>query len=157
MLSQELERRIQVLEDLEKIKKLKAKYAHVCDVRDGVGYPKELAKLFTENAVWEAEGFGRYEGRAAIEKFFEGSNFFSFTVHYFMQPIIEIDSEKHAHGRWDMWCPATSADGRAIWGSAVEEDKYEKVNGEWLISEIKVTVIFMTPYEEGWNKKRFLD
>ena len=157
MSSQEFERRVQVLEDIEAIKQLKARYAHLCDVRDGVAHPKEVAQLFTEDAVWEAKGLGRHEGREAIQKFFAGASVFSFMVHHFLQPIIKIDSENHAHGRWDMWLPATTADGRALWVSGVEDDKYEKVNGKWLMSEVKVTIIFQTPYEEGWHRRRFVD
>lgn len=151
---EEVEKRIQLLEDLEAIKKLKVRYARVCD--DGFD-PEEMVKLFTENAVWEAKPLGRYEGREGIRKFAEeASKQFVFSVHYFVGPYIEIDGNK-ARGRWYTWCPATMAGGKGVWASAVEDDKYEKVNGEWLISELKVTVWFNTPYEEGWHKTRFLD
>lgn len=156
MLSQEFERRMQAIEDLEAIKKLKYRYAHLVDVGDGVSHPEELAQLFTRDAIWEAEGLGQFKGREAIKKFFKEADAFLFQVHHFLQPIIEIDSENNAHGRWDMWLPATTKDGKALWISGLEEDKYEKVNGEWLMSEVKVVVIFQTPFEEGWHKRRFL-
>jgi ketosteroid isomerase-like protein len=156
MLSQDLEKRIRAIEDIEAIKKLKYHYAHLVDVRDGASHPEELAQLFTDDAVWGAEGLGQFKGREAIKKFFKEADAFSFQVHQFSQPIIEIDSENNAHGRWDMSLPATTKDGTALWVSGFEEDKYEKVNGEWLMSEVKVAIIFQTPYEEGWHKRRFL-
>ena len=52
---------------------------------------------------------------------------------------------------------ATQGDGRAVWTAGIEEEIYEKVNGEWLISELKLTGIFRTPYEEGWHKVRFAE
>ena len=56
-----------------------------------------------------------------------------------------------------MWLPATKGDGGAIWAAGYEDDVYEKVNGRWLISKIKLTRCFRTPYEEGWHKKKFTD
>jgi hypothetical protein len=65
-----LERRLQVLEDAEAIRKLKARYAALCDSQyDADG----IAMLFTEDALWESPGLGRFEGREAIRKFLPGS------------------------------------------------------------------------------------
>ena len=47
----EMIKRLQTLEDIEAIRKLKFRYASLCDY----GYQaEELATLFTEDAVWEA-------------------------------------------------------------------------------------------------------
>src|ERR1700760_2863105 len=65
-----IERRLQVLEDAEAIRNLKARYAALCDNQyDADG----IANLFTEGAVWESPGLGRFEGREAIRKFLPGS------------------------------------------------------------------------------------
>jgi SnoaL-like protein len=46
-----LERRLQVLEDAEAIRNLKARYAALCDSQyDADG----IARLFTEDVLWEA-------------------------------------------------------------------------------------------------------
>jgi hypothetical protein len=59
----ELERRLRVLEDIEAIMQLKYRYADACDR----GYDSDtLANLFTVDAIWEGDLFGRYEGREAI-------------------------------------------------------------------------------------------
>jgi ketosteroid isomerase-like protein len=64
-----MERRLQLLEDAEAIRNLKARYAALCDNQyDADG----IAKLFTEEAVWESPGLGRFEGREAIRNFFRG-------------------------------------------------------------------------------------
>jgi hypothetical protein len=61
--TQELEKRLQTLEDIETIKRLKARYCAMCDA----GYDSDgLAGLFTEDAVWDGGSFGRFEGREAI-------------------------------------------------------------------------------------------
>jgi hypothetical protein len=66
-----MERRLQVLEDAEAIRNLKARYAALCDNRyDAEG----IASLSTEDAVWESPGLGRFEGREAIGCFFRGAS-----------------------------------------------------------------------------------
>ena len=65
-----VERRLQVLEDAEAIRNLKARYAALCDSQyDADG----ITMLFTEDALWESPGLGRFEGREAIRNFFRGA------------------------------------------------------------------------------------
>src|SRR5262249_60271154 len=54
----QLEQRVQVLEDVNAIRHLKARYAAYCDDQYN---PEGLAALFTEDAVWESQGLGRFE------------------------------------------------------------------------------------------------
>jgi len=50
-----IERRLQVLEDAEAIRNLRARYAALCDNQyDADG----IASLFTEDAVWESPALG---------------------------------------------------------------------------------------------------
>jgi hypothetical protein len=56
-----------------------------------------------------------------------------------------------------MWVPCSTGDGRALWSSGFEEEKYERVNGEWLFAELKLKTNFRTTFEEGWHKRRFID
>jgi hypothetical protein len=62
----QLEQRVQVLEDVNAIRHLKARYAASCDDQYN---PDGLAALFTEDAVWESQGLGRFEGWEAIRAF----------------------------------------------------------------------------------------
>lgn len=56
---EQIERRLQVLEDAEAIRNLKARYAALCDNQyDADG----IAALFTEDAVWEARLWAASKG-----------------------------------------------------------------------------------------------
>ena len=80
----QLEQRVRVLEDVNAIRHLKARYAAYCDDQYN---PEGLAALFTEDAVWESQGLGRFEGRDAIRAFFRGaSQLFTFAIHYKQHP-----------------------------------------------------------------------
>jgi ketosteroid isomerase-like protein len=92
-----LERRLQALEDAAAIRNLKARYAALCDAQyDADG----IAMLFTEDALWESPGLGRFEGREAIRGFFRGaSGIFSFAIHYSLNGHIEVEGDR-AQARW---------------------------------------------------------
>jgi len=151
---EDLERRLRVLEDIEAIKKLKARYCAYCDNNyDADG----IAALFTEDAVWDGGNFGRYEGREAIRTFFRGApRIFPFAIHQVMNPIIEVEGEQ-AKGQWYLFQPATLAEGnQAVWLAARYEEEYVKVGSEWKFKRLKVFPSFLTPYDQGWVKKRFV-
>lgn len=160
---EELEKRIQVLEDLEAIKKLKARYAQLCDDKYHAGVVKgkedlelianEIAKLFTEDAVWDGgKEFGICKGRKEIYEHFRQAGL-KFAVHYFVMPHITVEGNK-ARGRWYLWQAATMRDDTPVWQAAFEDDEYVKINGRWLQNYMKLTILFLTPYDQGWVKRR---
>src|ERR1700761_9142435 len=103
-----LERRLQALEDAEAIRNLKARYAALCDQQYDAD---RIAVLFTEDALWDSPGLGRFEGREAIRDFFRGASaIFSFAIHYSLNGQIEIDGDR-AHARWYLFMPCTVAAG----------------------------------------------
>ena len=147
----ELEKRVKVLEDKEEIKNLKALYAEICDDRYD---PTRMEKLFVEDSVWDGgEVWGVYHGRKEIMEFFTDAGKSITGVHFFVQPKIRITSDTTAEGSWYLLQQGTKGD-LAFWLSAVEYEKYVKINGEWLFKEIKFREFFATPFEEGWHKNR---
>ena len=155
MTIEDLAKRVQILEDIEAIKRLKARYAQACDSNYN---PDEMVKIFTEDAVWDGGAdFGVHRGRKEIKEFFKKvSGDLVFAIHYFMSPSITIEGNK-ANGRWYLWQAATLKGNKAVWLAGFEDDKYEKINNAWFQSEMKLTLLFMTPYEQGWHKKRILE
>jgi hypothetical protein len=56
--------------------------------------------MFTEDALWESLGLGRFEGREAIRGFFRvASVIFSFAIHYSLNGQIEVEGDT-AQARW---------------------------------------------------------
>jgi len=150
----QIEQRVQVLEDVNAIRHLKARYAASCDDQYN---PDGLAALFTEDAVWESQGLGRFEGREAIRAFFRGaSQLFPFAIHYSLNGQIDVQGDT-ARAQWYLFMPCTLGDGnRAMWRAGVDHEEYVRVAGEWKFKRKSSAPLFHTPCEEGWAKTRFV-
>jgi SnoaL-like domain len=150
----ELARKVQMLDDLEAIKRLKHQYCAYCD--DNYN-PDGIAALFVEDAVWDGGEFGRHVGREAIRNFFRGApKVMSFAAHQVMNPIINIEGE-NASGEWKLLQPCTlqTNDGpRAMWLAAIYHDEYVKTPDGWKFKNLKVDMLFFTPHDDGWVKTR---
>ncbi|MGE0825259.1 MAG: nuclear transport factor 2 family protein [Candidatus Binatia bacterium] len=158
MAGENVERRLQVLEDIEAIKRLKVRYCQCADRQDYPGF----AQLFTEDAVWEGGAFGHAEGRKSIEQFLRDAQGQSlpFAIHYVMNAMVDVEGDT-AVGHWYLLepCTMTMADGKqtqAVWGTATYEDHFARVNGTWLFTKVHLKPVFWTPFEQGWVKKRFV-
>jgi hypothetical protein len=158
---EELEARLRRVEDVEAIRRLKARYGDLADRRYDPRGPlprsalepiaRELAGLFTEDAEWDGgPSLGRCRGRQAIyERFLAPTLRFSW--HYFVKPRIEVDGDA-ARGRWDVLAPCTAADGRPFWMAGVEDDEYRRVDGVWLHRRMALEVVFFAPHARGWDR-----
>jgi len=157
-----LEARVRALEDVEAIRRLKALYAELVDARYADGAVRDraevekladrIAALFTEDAVWDGGGaLGVCRGRAAIRERMAAPTL-HFSWHYFVKPRIEVEGDT-ARGRWDILAPCTTREDRPIWMAGVEDDGYARVDGCWLHTAMKLTVVFMAPHDRGWARR----
>lgn len=157
-----LEKRVRALEDMESIRRLKARYAELVDARYAKGAAKPgdqitpiaeaIAALFTTDAVWEGGALGVCKGRDAIRERMAAPTL-HFSRHYFVNPDIAVDGD-HARARWELLAPCTSRDDQPMWMAGVEEDAYERVGGVWLHSRMQLSVHFFAPHERGWARRR---
>jgi hypothetical protein len=148
----DLEQRVARLEAIEEIKQLKVRYAKICDA----GYsPDDVAKVFTDDAVWDGgEQLGRHEGIEAIRKFF-GETKISWAVHYMIAPAIEMsDDLRSAKGTWYLWEPCT-IEGTAIWIMARYADTLVLEDDGWKFAEMLVDSQAVTPVQADWVSERF--
>jgi ketosteroid isomerase-like protein len=148
-----LDQRLQVLEDAEAIRNLKARYAALCDNQyDADG----IASLFTEDALWESPTLGRFEGREAIRNFFRGaSEIFSFAIHYSLNGHIEVEGDT-ARARWYLFMPCTvAAANQAMWRAGIDHEIYARVARSWMLRHKRSEPLMSAPFETGWPKTRF--
>jgi len=144
----DLEKRIRVMEDIEAIKKLKAKYFRCVDKK----LWDEMEGCFAEDAVADyGMGIELLQGRKAIIQFLKGNlgRESMITAHQGHNPEIEITSDTTAKGVWllnDRLIVQTIA---TLNGWGYYEDEYVKVNGEWKKKSTKITRIL-----EEWTQTK---
>ena len=155
---QNLEARIQRLEDLEAIKQLKALYCEICD--DGHD-AERIVTIFTQDAVWEGKGIGKATGHEEIGRLFKGfGQAMSFTQHMTMNPRISVEGDE-AQGTWYFFGPFTfrasdSQAAQAKWQAARYRETYQRVNGEWKIAHLRIEQPTMAvDYHKGWAESRY--
>jgi ketosteroid isomerase-like protein len=149
-----MEQRLQVLEDAEAIRNLKARYAALCD--DSYN-PDGIAALFTEDAVWDSPGLARCEGRVAIRRFFQrASGIFSFAIHYSLNGQITVEGDT-AQAQWYLFMPCTVAEGnQAMWRAGIDHERYARVDGVWLFAHKRSEPLMNTSFARGWAAERFV-
>jgi len=144
-----IEQRLQVLEDIEEIRKLKARYCAACDDAHN---PEMLGPLFAEDAVWEASSLGRAEGREAIKTLLGGlgrSGTIRNSGHHAINPIIDVDGDR-ATGFWRLimlytgYRPDRSLQYRRIIGWYREQ--YVRIAGRWHFQHLYCQVEEHAPY-----------
>ena len=152
---QELEKKVRVLEDIEAIKKLKARYTFALDEKDW----DTVLECFTDDAYADwgvfAKGSGIYKGKKELEKFFKVDvpKAATFHVHMVHNANIEVKGNE-ATGRWYYEEPLTWAkENRAGWICGIYDEKFVKQNGEWKIKEVRCKHFYQTPYDVGWVKE----
>lgn len=149
-----LERRIQVLEDIEEISKLKARY---CNYVDG-GWDRlthdydGVASIFVEDGLWEISGNPqmRGEGREGIRDYFKAAQNISFAFHRVTNPIIEVNGDS-ATGNWHVLVALTMPDGKRIWVAGIYNDDFVRTPEGWKFKTLSFKQAFMAPYEKGWG------
>jgi hypothetical protein len=139
---------LQWLVDLEKIKRLKAKYFRCVDTQDMAGF----GSCFTPDARLEfdfapADGGAKVEslvldGRDALVEFWGSTFSTARSVHHGHMPEIDIHTEEQASGIWAMEDIIEYPDS-TIQGYGHYHETYRKVDGEWLISSLHLTRLRM--------------
>ena len=108
--------------------------------------------MFTEDAVWEAKGFGSWVGR---DKGNRGGK--SVVV---LHDLTEVDLAADGRSALDLWEPATMPDEQTKqaephWITGVYDAEVVKVDGNWLFKRITSGMNMISPAKDGWVKTRF--
>ena len=154
-----LEARLDAAESVLALHDLKGRYGEVVDARFARGAPvgraelddlaRRASELFTEDGVWDGgRWLGVARGRAEIAARLAAPTLV-FSRHLFVKPRIDVDGDR-ATGRWELLSPCTRGDGTSLWVSGVEDDVYERIDGEWLHASMTFTTFFASPAGRGW-------
>lgn len=143
---QTLEQRIQQLEDIEAIRRLKAAYCDACD-NDHDG--DAVAALFTEDGTWQYEGREANVGKAAI-----AANMYRVreqggmrcSAHIVSNPDIEVEGDQ-ATGNWRLVMMFSLHDGQGFYRIIGRyQESYVRQDGRWLFQTLLVKVEERGPY-----------
>ncbi len=145
--SPSLEIRIRMLEDIEQIKKLKAKYWRCVDRK----LWDELADCFTEDATADYGPDIKLEGRNAIIQFLKDSlgRQTMITAHGGHNPEIEIMDENTARATWSLNDIVIIQPGTRMEGWGYYEDVYARQGGRWRKSSTRIV-----RYLEEWGMQK---
>ncbi|WP_010173604.1 nuclear transport factor 2 family protein [Pseudomonas sp. PAMC 25886] len=149
----DLLQRLETLEGESQVRRLMARYMDLCDVPRAAMNVRELAGLFSVDAVWEGIGtttvqtFGQHWGRDAVAAFVGSylppSEHFALNLHYLTSESIQVDGSTAA-GQWIMQQISTYADQRSeLFGTRLNID-FRRVDGTWLIAHFRTQRLFNT-------------
>ncbi len=148
----DLEARLDRMESIEAIKKLKHQYCAYCD--DSYD-PEGIASLFVEDGVWDGGAhFGRHEGHAAIKAHFSAvSSRIVFSAHLVLNERITVEGDR-ARAAWWIIMPATivgeGGKRAASWLLGEYDDRYVRRGGTWLFERLTIDTHFVAPHAGGW-------
>ena len=136
----DLERRIQALEDIEAIKRLKYDYFFFCDAKQ----PERVLDCFVEGPIHIDYGrIGTFESREAMVAVFTelACHDYMVEMHHAQNPRIDLLDEFRARGVWGLYYYLIDTRAQSVTQlGAYYEDEYRKVNGRWRISATVCTV-----------------
>lgn len=136
---------LETLADLRAVEQLKYDYCWHYDE----GATDELALLFTEDAVCELGAFGTFRGRDEIRQGYAGimaaTGIPGTRRHLPANPRIDVEGDR-ARARWYLVDLRTEPGvGQPVRIVATYDDECRRVDGEWRIARVSMTVHWREP------------
>jgi ketosteroid isomerase-like protein len=134
----DLEKRMQVIEDMEAIKKLHQNYINLMD---NLRYD-EVVDVFTDDATVEIRQHGVKKGKKEINDIYQMIKGFykggvpRHIAHFCCEPDITVNGN-NAKGTWLIYFFDSIP--KLSWVQGINDCEYRKVNGKWFISKLKFT------------------
>jgi hypothetical protein len=152
-----LTRRLQNLEDIMEISRLKAAY---CEAVDG-GWDRRthngeaVASLFVEDGVWDAGKLGgRGEGHEGIVRVLNRFQEMPFAFHRVTNPDIHVSGDE-ATGKWHVIAYLSQADGTPMMFFGVYRDRFVRTPQGWKFKSLSGAASYYTSLREGWGKGEY--
>jgi uncharacterized protein (TIGR02246 family) len=125
------------MDDVEAIKRLKARYFRTMDTKDWAG----MRDVFTDDVVVDTTSSGGtiMRGADAFMSFLREMIGDVVTVHHGHMPEIELTSPTTASGIWSMEDMLRWPNGMELHGYGHYHETYEKIDGAWRIKTTTLT------------------
>jgi len=131
----DLPHRLQRLEDLEAIRRLKSRYLNACDQQD----PESAKECFAEGEVEIDMGHvGVFRSRDEFAALYKaaGCHPHVLDLHHGGNPEIEFVDDTHAKALWSLdYRNINTKDRTVTFVSLLYHDEYAKIRGEWRITK----------------------
>ena len=132
---EELRRRVQRLEDIEAIRRLKARYLNACDSQDPEGAKNCFATGEVVIDMGHVGVFRDREGWADIYRTF-GCQPFILDMHHGANPEIEFTDADHARALWALEYRNFNTEAKTVtFVSLIYHDEYVRQAGQWKIQK----------------------
>jgi hypothetical protein len=123
-----------VLDDIEAIKQVQARFLRAADTRD-----TDLVRTTIIDDFHCDTGSAGRGATSGIEDFvIRIATTPALAVHHALMPEIELTSPDTARGIWAVHMFASTADGTVVNGFGHYDNTYVKVEGEWRLSTLKL-------------------
>ena len=128
------------MDDVEEIKKLKARYFRSLDTKDWDAY----RRVFTDDVVVDLAPAGGdvQHGIDAFMEYVRGLTLVQ-SVHHGHMPEIELTSDTTATGVWSLEDYNRWENGQDTHGYGHYHETYEKVDGQWRIKTMRLSYLRM--------------
>lgn len=144
----QFERRVERLEDIEAIRRLKWRYALAADERTECRVNvARTVELFAEDGVWENNRYGRVQGREAIRAHLTTAPArIEWSLHFLQDTGIDIAADRRsARGRWYLLEAARMSNPKSgkleqVWITGVYDDELVRVGEAWLFSRVRLDI-----------------
>jgi hypothetical protein len=157
---EELEKQVQLAEDIQEIEHLQRMYGYYFDTQQW----QKIVDLFSDNAESvEIVDHGVLYGKKGVEKIYlqtigamdrgPRQPWVAFIVMQIGAVIDVAPDGKSAKGRWQTWLCESKPYGafpRQEWLHGYYENKYVKEDGRWKFSLLHWNNTFCSPVEDGW-------
>lgn len=146
------EERLQRLEDIQDITRLKTRYTELADSSaDKPHTGGDIGAIFTNDALFHIVPTGAPPliGSAAIAERFNDDTLYPFSYHLLGNPHIEVDGDS-AQGRWHVTVALNRRDVGAMWTTAFYEDEFVRTPDGWRIKSLRCTASAFAPFGQGW-------
>jgi len=151
--------RLDALESKEAINGLMVSYMAATDAKADKG--AKVAVLFTEDGRWASVGPHGNTGWGAVghaeltKKFDRNVERMPFSAHFVSNEAITLvpgidDAAVAATGRFMYFQACTYRGDQPLWIAGSYDNEFRRVDGQWLLSAMRVHNFFTTPFDQGW-------